>query len=59
MGWAGSADTAGQVQLAFATCADAEAYARRVGLEYTVDQPRAPALKLRAYADNFRFDRVR
>ena len=59
MGWAGSSDTAGQVQLAFATSSDAEAYARRVGLDYTVDEPHLSGLKLKAYADNFRFDRIR
>ncbi|MBM3630275.1 MAG: ETC complex I subunit, partial [Alphaproteobacteria bacterium] len=38
---------------------EAEAYARRMGIDYAVAAPQAPALKLRAYADNFRYDRVR
>jgi hypothetical protein len=59
MGWAGSADTAGQVQLAFDTREEAEAYAVRVGLAYSIVAPNQPSLKLRAYADNFRYDRVR
>jgi ETC complex I subunit conserved region len=59
MGWAGSTDTAGQVQLKFATQEEAEAYARRVGLDYVVAAPHKPDLKLRAYADNFRYERVR
>ena len=59
MGWAGSTDTSGQVQLKFATQAEAEAYARRVGLDYAVAAPHKPDLKIRAYADNFRYERVR
>ncbi|MFM8990547.1 MAG: NADH dehydrogenase ubiquinone Fe-S protein 4, partial [Alphaproteobacteria bacterium] len=59
MGWSGSSDTAAQVQLGFDTREDAEAYARRMGIDFVVAQPQAPALKLRAYADNFRYDRVR
>jgi hypothetical protein len=59
MGWAGSTDTNGQVQLSFATQEEAEAYARRVGLDYVVAAPHKPDLKIRAYADNFRYDRVR
>ena len=46
-------------QLGFATREEAEAYARRMGIDYAVAEPQAPALKLRAYADNFRYDRVR
>jgi hypothetical protein len=59
MGWAGSTDTTGQVQLSFATREEAEAHARRIGLDYVVAEPHQPALKIRAYADNFRYDRVR
>ena len=58
MGWAGSTDTRGQVQLAFATRAEAEAYANRVGLDAVVAAPHDAKLKLRAYSDNFRYDRV-
>ena len=59
MGWAGSADTGGQVQLAFATREEAEAFAARIGIDVSIATPHQPSLKLRAYADNFRFDRVR
>ena len=58
MGWAGSPDTEGQVRLRFATPDDAVAYARRRGIEFTLDAPSAPTIKPKAYADNFRFDRV-
>ena len=46
------------MQLAFATRAEAEAYATRVGLDAVVAAPHDPKLKLRAYSDNFRYDRV-
>ena len=59
MGWSGSSDTGAQVQLAFASREEAEAYAARVGLEYTIGSAPQPTLKLRAYADNFGYDRVR
>ena len=58
MGWSGSTDTRGQVCLSFATRAEAEAYASRVGLDAVVAPPHDVKLKLRAYADNFRYDRV-
>ena len=59
MGWAGSPDTEGQVQLNFATQDDAIAYAKRRGIDYMLEPPESPTLKPRSYADNFRYDRVR
>jgi hypothetical protein len=59
MGWAGSGDTRAQIQLAFATREEAEAFAARIGVDYTVAMPQPSGLKLRAYADNFSFGRVR
>ncbi len=58
MGWAGSPDTDGQVRLRFAAPDDAIAYARRRGIEFTLDPPATPTIRPKAYADNFRFDRV-
>ena len=54
MGWAGSGDTQAQVQLKFASAADAQAYAAKYwnAAEVHVTPPRR--LKLQAYADNFR-----
>jgi hypothetical protein len=53
-GWNGSGDTKTQVRLSFANKGDAIAYAEKHGLAYHV-VPAAPvALKLQAYADNFR-----
>ena len=53
-GWNGSGDTRTQVRLNFAKKEDAIAYAEKHGMAYHV-VPAAPvALKLQAYADNFR-----
>lgn len=54
MGWAGSGDTRQQVQLKFASCADAEAYAAKYGIAAKIHAVPPKALKLQAYADNFR-----
>lgn len=53
-GWIGSGDTQPQVVLSFPTCAAAEAYARREGLDYEIAPTPAVDLKIQAYADNFR-----
>lgn len=53
-GWNGSGDTATQVQLSFATRAEAVAYCRRHGLDYHLVPATPVRLKLQAYADNFR-----
>ena len=53
-GWAGSGDTPTQVRLSFETKEEALAYATRNGFDVHL-VPAAPvALKLQAYADNFR-----
>lgn len=53
-GWAGSGDTNTQVRLKFDSKEEAIAYCERKGLAYHV-VPAAPvALKIQAYADNFR-----
>jgi ETC complex I subunit conserved region len=54
MGWAGSGDTQTQVQLKFATCEAATAYADKNGISYQVTAPVVKVLKLQTYADNFR-----
>jgi len=54
MGWAGSGDMQGQVQLKFATQAAAQAYADKYGIDAAVHTVPAKRLKLQAYADNFR-----
>lgn len=54
MGWAGSGDTRQQVQLKFATCEAAQAYADKHGIAARVHATPPKTLKIQAYADNFR-----
>ena len=58
MGWTSSADTRAQVRLWFDSEEDAVAYARRHGLMYTVETPREHRVRPKAYADNFRYNRL-
>lgn len=58
MGWTSSTDTQRQVKLKFETKEEAIAYAEKQGLAYLVEEPAQHNLQLRAYADNFKFDRV-
>ncbi len=53
-GWSGSGDTKTQVRLSFDTRDEALAYATRKGFETHVVPAPKVALKLQAYADNFR-----
>jgi hypothetical protein len=53
-GWNGSGDTRTQIRLRFDTKEAALAYAKRKGLEVHVVPAPPVALKLQAYADNFR-----
>lgn len=54
MGWAGSGDTQRQLNLGFATCDEAVAYAEREGIDAEVIATPVRTLKIQAYADNFR-----
>ena len=54
MGWAGSGDMNQQIALGFASADEALAYARKYGIEARVIPTPPRALKLQAYADNFR-----
>lgn len=54
MGWTGSGDTQGQVQLRFASQAEAQAYAEKQGIDARVHATPPHRLRLQAYADNFR-----
>ena len=53
-GWAGSGDTETQLRLNFDSKDEALAYARSKGFEVHVIPAPPVALKLQAYADNFR-----
>jgi len=59
MGWSSARDTLNQVRLRFPTLDEAVAFANKKGLEYTVIEPHQRTPKTKAYADNFRYDRVR
>ena len=58
MGWTASRDTMQQVQLTFATLEEAKAHAEKNGWQYTVETPHARAIRPKAYADNFAYNRV-
>jgi hypothetical protein len=57
MGYTASADTRTQVRLVFDTLEEAEAYAQRNGIPYTVQPDHTPTPKRSSYSDNFRADR--
>ena len=58
MGWTGSADTSKQVRLNFESKEEAISYAKKHGYAYTVQEERSRAIKPKAYADNFAYDRI-
>ena len=58
MGWTASRDTMQQVKLNFATLEEAKAHAEKNGWSYTVELPHARAIRPKAYADNFAYNRV-
>ena len=59
MGWAGSGDTNRQLKLWFATEEEAVAFAQKKGLAYRVEAPHERVVKIKTYADNFAFTRIR
>ena len=58
MGWTSIDGTQSQVRLEFDTKDLAVAYAEKHGIDAKVFEPRERSLKLRAYSDNFAFNRV-
>ena len=54
MGWAGSGDMQSQIRIKFKTLEEAEGYAKRKGLDYTVLAEHTPKPKFKTYADNFK-----
>jgi hypothetical protein len=57
MGWTSANETVTQVKLKFETREEAEAYAKRKGIAYTV-QPEPPVkTQKKSYSDNFKFGR--
>jgi hypothetical protein len=59
MGWSSARDTLNQVRMRFPTLDEATAFAKKLGLDYSVIEPQARSSKAKSYADNFRYDRVR
>ena len=59
MGWISAADTLNQIRLQFDTLDEAKAYADKRGLDYSIEEPHGRTLKPKAYADNFKYDRIR
>ncbi len=59
MGWCASADNDAQVSIRFETKAQAIAYAKQHAIDYQVHEPKAAKLKIKSYADNFAYHRVR
>jgi hypothetical protein len=57
MGWTSSGDTKQQLRLRFETKEEAVAYCDRHGIAYQLSEPREPARRTMAYADNFAFGR--
>ena len=57
MGWQSSSDTQRQVRMWFNTSDEAIAYAEAKGIDYDVREPKSRKLRMKAYADNFAFDR--
>ncbi len=57
MGWTSSGDTQQQLRLWFDTLEEGEAYCRRRGIMYSVEQPKQRKVLPKAYADNFAYKR--
>jgi hypothetical protein len=58
MGWTGMTDMPQEIRLFFPTKDAAIAYAKRQNIPFEVIEPNARKQVKKAYADNFRFDRV-
>ncbi len=58
MGWTSSTETATQVILRFETREEAEAYAKRKGLAFVVQNEAPTRLHKKSYSDNFKFGRT-
>ena len=57
MGWTQSTDTKGQIRLRFATQEEAVDYARRHGIPFEVIAETKTKRIIKAYADNFAYQR--
>jgi len=57
MGWTSSGDMKQQLTMRFETKEEAIAYCERHGIPYQVFEPKEPARRTIAYADNFAYQR--
>ncbi len=57
MGWIGSADTRGQIQLHFNSREEAVAFAKKNGLTFSLQDSKPARVKPKNYAENFSFRR--
>ena len=57
MGWTMTTDMNGQVRLNFESAEEAAAYATDHGIAFQVFQPKTPRRIIKAYADNFAYQR--
>lgn len=58
MGYTTSADTRQQLKLLFETQQQAEAYAKREGIDYRVIPPKEAKRQAVSYTDNFKYSRL-
>jgi hypothetical protein len=58
MGWTSSNDTKSQVKLRFETRAEAEAYAQKQGIAYSVQTEPPVRTQKKSYSDNFKYGRT-
>jgi len=59
MGWVGMSDMPQEVKLRFPTQAEAIAYAQKKGIPYELTLPNARHQVPKAYADNFKFSKLK
>ena len=57
MGWTSSGDMRQQIKVTFETREEAIAYAKRQGIAFELQEPKARKKQPKAYADNFAFKR--
>ncbi|MEQ1789765.1 MAG: ETC complex I subunit [Rickettsiales bacterium] len=58
MGWTGMSDTTREISMRFPSKETAIAYAKRKNIEFEVFNPNKPLPRIKAYADNFSFNKV-
>jgi len=58
MGWVGQGQTTNQIRMRFPTKADAIAHAKREGWTVRIHEPAVRRPRIKAYADNFAYNKV-